>query len=150
MMSDTKHTFLKQIEIMKLCDTLNTMGYFKIYGNDGKTETLRFKTKRPFATQIGTDFAADCLRKIGFINVQNNPDKDFFHSVSATIVCEYDLTTKTITKANPADIQALFYIFDYAKNRCNIFLPTASGQEQLPFNKHKNDLKRYLYTQNTK
>ena len=51
----------KEQEMQKICETLNTMGSIKIYSNDGNIENLRFKVKKPFATQIGTDFAADSL-----------------------------------------------------------------------------------------
>lgn len=134
----------KEQEMQKICETLNTMGSVKIYSNDGNIETLRFKVKKPFATQIGTDFAVDSLRKLGFSNVQNNPEKSFYNSVSATIICEYDLATKQIKKANPNDLVALLYIFNYAKNWCTIFLPTPMGREQISFYKHKSDIKNYL------
>lgn len=134
----------KQQEMQKICETLNTMGRFKVYGNDGMVETLHFKMTKPFATKYATDFAVDSLRKLGFSNVQNNPEKSFYSSVSATITCEYDLTTKQIKKATPADLFALLYIFDYTKNWCIIFLPTQSSREQISFYKHKSDIKNYL------
>jgi hypothetical protein len=145
-MTKTDTEFKHSEEAQRLCATLNTMGKFKVYGNDAKSEKLSFTAYKPFATEQSTDFVADCLRKIGFTDVLNDKGKkDFFHSVSATIVCEYDLNTRCIKKSNTSDIKALCYMFDYMRVWCTIFLPTETGREELPFWKHKSDLQNYLF-----
>ena len=103
----------RETEIQRLCNTLNTMGHFKIYGDDAKSEVLKFKAYGTYATECATDFAADCLRKIGFTDVFNDKTKkNFYHSVYATIKCEYDLNTGAIKDANVQDILALCNMLD--------------------------------------
>lgn len=138
-------------EIQRLCSTLNTMGHFKVYGNDAKSEQLKFSAYGTFATELATDFVADCLRKIGFTDVCNDKTKkDFYNSVRATIECEYDLNNGGIKKANAQDIKALCDMFENIKVWCTIFLPTETGRKEVPFGKHKSDLQKFLYQQNVR
>lgn len=135
-------------EIQKLCAVLGNMGSLKIYGNDAKSETLSFKLYKMYATEQSTDFAADCLRKIGFTNVSNDKEKNnFFHSVKATIVCEYDLNSRRIKNANMQDVKALYNLCKYANVRHFVFLPKGEDREMVPHWKHKSDLCDYLRNQ---
>lgn len=133
-------------EIRQICETLEPMGRFKVYGNDGKKEELSFQARRMYANEQATDFVAGCLRKIGFTDVRNDKAKnDFYHSVHATIKCEYDLDTGKILSADVRDIRALCYVIQYLNPWVTIFLPSANKQ-QLPFAKHKAALLNYLQT----
>ena len=138
----------RQKEIQKLCDILNTMGYFKLRTNDARSEKLNFKASCTFATESGTDFVADCLRKIGFTNVVNDKTKkDFYHSVHAVIECEYDLTGSYIKNANTQDIQALYDFLGHVKSWTPISLQTDIGQTTISIREHKQNLLRYLSQQ---
>jgi hypothetical protein len=145
-MADVKSEHEHREEIQKLCATLKTMGRFKVYGNDAKTEKLSFWSRKEYATEQGNEFVVDCLRKIGFTNVQNNKEKNSFHAVSATIVCEYDLSQCKIQNANPKDLQALCYMFEFMKIWCTVFLPDGQGGRfELPYYKHLAHLRDYLH-----
>lgn len=134
-------------EVKQLCAILQGLGRFKVYGNDAKTETLSFQPHKEYATEQWTDLAVKCLRKIGFTDVQNNKEKkNFFHSVHATIVCEYDLQQNKIQKANVQDIQALCCMFDFMKIWCTIFIPTDNGRFKMPYSQHLSILQNYLST----
>lgn len=138
----------RQKEIQALCDVLNTMGYFKLRADDAKSEKLNFKASGTFATELATDFVADCLRKIGFTNVVNDKTKkDFYHSVHAVIECEYDLTGSYIKNANTQDIQALYNFLGHVKSWTPISLQTDIGQMTISIKEHKQDLLRYLNQQ---
>ena len=133
-------------EIRQVCETLKPMGRFKVYGNDGKKEELSFLAHKEYASEQATDFVAGALRQIGFTDVRNDKaKKDFYHSVRATIKCEYDLDTGKILSADVRDIRALCYVIQYLKPWFTIFLPWA-GKQKMPFAKHKAALLNYLQT----
>lgn len=141
----------KITEIQRLCNTLNTMGKFKMYGDDGKSEKLYFSAYKPFATEQATDFVVNCMQKIGFTNVQNDETKnDFFHSVSAVIVCEYDLDFYYIKNANEQDVRALYNMLNYINIWCNLSVPVQTGKQPIAHWKHKQDLLNYLNRTNIK
>ena len=140
----------QKIEIQKLCETLNSMGRLKVYGNDAKSQRLSFVPHKMYSNEQATDLAADCLRKIGFTQVSNNKTKkDFYHSVSANIVCEYDLEKEKIQFANVKDIEALCNMFDYIKVWCTIFLPgkVPGTRKELPHRIYLAHLHHYLWMQ---
>lgn len=131
-------------EIRQICETLKPMGRFKVYGNDGKTEVLSFQPRKEYAGEQATDVVVNYLHQIGFTNVYNDKTKkDFYHSVHATIKCEYDLNTGKIQSADVRDIRALCYVIQYLNPWVTIFVPGANKQ-QLPFEKHKAALLNYL------
>jgi hypothetical protein len=131
-------------EIRQICETLKPMGRFKVYGNDGKKEDLSFQPRKEYAGEQATDFVVGCLHQIGFTDVCNDKTKkDFYHSVRATIKCEYDSNTGKIQSADVRDIRALCYVIQYLNPWVTIFVPGANKQ-QLPFAKHKTALLNYL------
>ena len=138
----------QQNKIQRLCDTLKTMGCFKLRSNDAKSENLNFKAHGAFATELATDFVVDCLHKIGFTNVINDKEKnDFYHSVHAIIECEYDLTGSYIKNGNVQDIQALYNFLEHVKSWTPISTQTDMGQKTISIVQHKQNLLRYLNQQ---
>lgn len=134
-------------DAMIICATLNNIGHLKVYRNTPDQDTLRYTPRKGYATDESNSLACDCLRKLGFTNVQINPEKSIYHCISATIECEYDLSTKTIKHANPNDLRALLYIINYIKTWCVVSLPSESGSDPIPFNKYLSNIKNYLSQQ---
>lgn len=135
---------IKFKDAMIICATLNNIGRFKIHRNTHDQDTLKYTPRKGYATDESNSLACDCLRKLGFTNVQINPEKSVYHCISANIECEYDLSTKTIKRANQNDLRALLYIINYTKTWCVTSLPSESGYEPIPFDKYISNMKKYL------
>lgn len=81
-----------------------------LYG-DTMSAKLLFYPRDTYRTEIAADFATDCLRKVGFTNVETHKENDKFTCAAhATIDCEYDIGQHRVKKANVQDIQALMSI----------------------------------------
>ena len=135
-------------DVQRICATLKPMGKFNVYSNDAKTVRLSFKPHKIFATEQSTDFVVDCLRKMGFSDINNDKTKeDFFHSVHGHIVCEYDLNTGKIQNANRQDIMALYNMIEFMRVWCTFFMPgkTEDSRTELPYFEYKSALKNYLH-----
>ena len=131
-------------DIEHLCETLKTMGHFKVYG-DTLSAKLLFYPRDPFRTEIAADFATDCLRKVGFTNVETHKENDKFTCAAhATINCEYDLGQHRVKSANIQDIQALSDMFNFMIVWCKIFVEKEPEVKELPYWEYKAGIQKYL------
>ena len=142
---ETEYKYGKYTE--RFCETLKNMGHFKVYG-DTSSVKLFFYPRNPFRTEPSADFAVDCLRKIGFTNVESHKENDKFTCAAhATINCKYDIVQHKVKTANVQDIQALSDMFNLMMIWCKIFIEKEPEIKELPYWEYKSALQKYLREQ---